>query len=955
MTNKENIFSSKIKVMLMTSLIFISQLAFSQAYSVSGKLTDSIQNTSLPGANVLLKSTADTSKMQGTVTDIYGGFKFENLKSGNYLLEFSYIGYAKRTLKITIKNTNLILKPITLQQSAEMLEGVNIEAVQVRAVLKGDTTEFNAGAFKTNPDATAEDLVKKMPGVTSDGSTVKVNGEEVKKVLVDGKQFFGDDPSATLKNLPAEIVDKVQVFDKSGEQAMFTGFSDGNEEKALNIITKSGKNQGVFGKVYGAFGTSNTYSGGLSLNYFNQDQRISLIGMSNNINQQNFSITDIMGVMSNSGATMGPPGEGGGSNVMSNFFSGFQNGNTKTHSLGLNYVDNWGAKISVTGSYFFNLTDNSSVSNSVRNYFSESSPVYTENSTSSNANINHRLNLRMEYKINNSNSLIVTPKITIQDNNSSSSVFSQNLLRSSNELINSTNTTKTYDRLGYNFENDAVFQHKFAKKGRTISFNLNTKLSSTISYGKSSSSSIYTDTAAVYDDYNEDYNSLSKSTTWGGNLSFTEPVGKNGQIMASVNTSTTGSSSEKLTHDLEVSSTEIDSSISNKLDYNLLNSKAGLSYRFNKNKLNFNVGADFQMNELTGNQLFPYLSTVEKSYKNFLPSAMLNYKFSKNSNIHLRYRSSTNNPTISQLQDVVDISNPLYVKIGNMNLNQSYQQNLMSRLGFSNSDRTKNFFVFVHATATADYITNATTTLASDTVIQGYTISKGSQLVVPTNVDGYLSLRSFSVYSFPVKFIKSTFNINGGYSFSKTPGLIDNQLNYSNSNSMNGGFYISSNISENLDFSVNYTGNYNIVKNSLSSAANSAYFNHTSGLKLNYIYKRLVINTDASNIYYIGLGDGYNKNYVLWNAYLGYKFLKNKSLELKISVNDILNQNQNITRTTTESYTEDSYTESLKRYGMLTLTYTIKKFKGTSPEENSQLPKAMPPPPANMPPPGGGH
>lgn len=297
--------------------VFSTSISYSQSYNVSGKITDSTQNIGLPRANIMLMTTSDTTKFHGEISDLNGSFVIENVKTGNYILKISFLGYQTYRMQISVRNANLLLKPIMMKQSTSMLEGVNIEAVQVRAVMKGDTTEFNAGAFKTNPDATAEDLVKKMPGVTSDGSTVKVNGEEVKKVLVDGKQFFGDDPSATLKNLPAEIVDKVQVFDKSGEQAMFTGFSDGNEEKALNIITKSGKNQGVFGKVYGGFGTSNTYYGGLSLNYFNQDQRISLIGMSNNINQQNFSISDIMGVMSNSGATMGPPGEGGGTNVMS--------------------------------------------------------------------------------------------------------------------------------------------------------------------------------------------------------------------------------------------------------------------------------------------------------------------------------------------------------------------------------------------------------------------------------------------------------------------------------------------------------------------------------------------------------------------------------------------------------------------------------------------------------------
>jgi hypothetical protein len=222
------------------------------------------------------------------------------------------------------------------------------------------------------------------------------------------------------------------------------------------------------------------------------------------------------------------------------------------------------------------------------------------------------------------------------------------------------------------------------------------------------------------------------------------------------------------------------------------------------------------------------------------------------------------------------------------------------------------------------------------------------------NLNNYYSLKAFGVYSFPLRFIKSNFNINAGYAYSHTPALINDKLNYSNNNSINAGIYLSSNVSQSLDFSIAYNGSYNIVTNTAQKQSDNVYFNHTATLKINYILlKKVVINTDVNQMHYTGLTKNYNQDFILWNAYLGYKFLKDRSLEAKVSVYDILNQNKNISRTVTETYSEDSNTNTLKRYLMFTLTYTLKHFKnGSAAPEQMTFPKGMPPP-GSMPPPGG--
>ncbi|HWY38757.1 MAG TPA: carboxypeptidase-like regulatory domain-containing protein, partial [Bacteroidia bacterium] len=268
---------------------------FSQTVKVKGQLVDGQDGSALIGAAVVLMQASDTTKFKGTTVDTSGNFSFD-AEPGIYKLKAELISYNDLTLRITVANLPVNLGKLTMRPSATILKETVVEAKQIRVEQKGDTTQYHADAYKVNKDATTEDLVNKMPGVTTQGGNVTVNGEQVKQILVDGKPFFGDDPNLAIKNLPAEIVDKIQVFDKLSDQAQFTGVDDGNSQKTINIITKSGKNNGQFGKIYGGYGVdakgqgvSDKYIGGGNINLFKGDRRFSIIGLSNNINQQNFS------------------------------------------------------------------------------------------------------------------------------------------------------------------------------------------------------------------------------------------------------------------------------------------------------------------------------------------------------------------------------------------------------------------------------------------------------------------------------------------------------------------------------------------------------------------------------------------------------------------------------------------------------------------------------------------
>ncbi len=331
--------------------------SFAQTFSVRGRIADFKDTSALIGVTVILKDGTDTSIKtgKGAVTDENGRFEIDDVSPGSYLLHIEYIGYKPQNKLFTITDKNFSVGILAMKSISNELKEVTVAGKQIRAEQSGDTTTFHADAFKVHPDATTEDLITKMPGVTSDNSGVKVHGEQVQQVYVDGKPFFGTDPTLSVRNLPAEVVDQIQVYDQLSDQALFTGFDDGNSQKTMNIITKKDKRKGEFGKVFGGYGTDGKYNIGGSFNSFEGDRRISIIESSNNINAQNFSSQDILGVS--------------GGSSRNNFLTGQQPGITTTHSTGINYRDQWGPKIKVTASYFFNYTDNTTTTDKVQKLY----------------------------------------------------------------------------------------------------------------------------------------------------------------------------------------------------------------------------------------------------------------------------------------------------------------------------------------------------------------------------------------------------------------------------------------------------------------------------------------------------------------------------------------------------------------------------------------------------------
>lgn len=919
-------------------LLSITSLAFAQAPTLRGTVINASDQPVL-GAKVLLKS---AEHEEGVLTDEKGSFRFVTTPSGSYTLSIEMFGSVEHSQQVEITPVPQKLPPIKLTKSYNMDE-VAIERDVTPAIQKGDTTEFNAGAFKTNPDATAEDLVTKMPGVTLENGQVKAQGENVQQVLVDGRVFFGNDPSAALKNLPAEIVDKIQVFDQQSDQSQFTGIDDGQTTKTINIVTRINMRNGEFGRFYGGYGDQERYKAGGNYNMFNTDQRLSILGQSNNINQQNFASEDLLGITSASGGRGrrggGRGGRGGGSRgggfgggSAGDFLVGQQNGISNTTAVGLNYSDEIGKKLKISGSYFFNQADNTSDQLLSQLYIldQDSGQVYREDSDTESTNINHRFNARIDYKFNDRTSLLIRPRFTFQLNDGSENTLGSTSLE--DNLLNQSFTDFSSDLKALDVNSFILFRHRFEKRGRTLSVMARTGYKSSEGDNNLFSGLNYFSEPVSLDTVDQVSSLNSNNWNISANVTYTEPIGRIGMFQFRYAYSPQWNDSETLTNNYSESTnsySRLDSLLSNTFTNTYTAHEAGPGIMIRKGRdfmINGRVNAQYAI--LDNQQVFPFPTDIDKNFFSVLPSIFMRYRLSQQKQLRFIYRASTNPPSMNQLQEVLDNSNPLQLSIGNPDLKQTYSHMLMFRYNSTNTAKGSVFYFMVNGNMAQNYIGNSTFIPNRNTTISGIEIQRGSQLTIPVNLDGNYSVRSFLTYGKPVPFLKSNLNINLSGDYSRIPSLINDALNETRNTNLGVGLVLASNFSENVDFTISSRSSVNNAINSIQETQNNRYFNQNSMAKLNLIFGGgFVFRSQLNHQLYRGLSDDFDQDYWLWGGSIGRKFLKNNRGELMLNVFDLLRQNISVQRTVNDFYIEDLSTIVLQRYVMLTFTYNMRKFK----------------------------
>jgi hypothetical protein len=981
--------SIAVVIILLTSM---SLRLSAQTASIQGAAADSASGTALPGATASVISASNTV-LGGAVCDSKGRFLITNLPEGSHTLSIKFLGYEtlRRRVRLSAGDT-LRLGSLRLAQSSVTTEAVEVEAVQTRGEQRGDTTEFNAKAYKTDKNASAEDLVRKMPGVEIDNGQVKAQGEQVRRVLVDGKPFFGDDAATTLKTLPSDIIDKVQVYDQGSDQAQFTKFDDGERNKTINVVTRADRRNGIFGKGFAGYGTDDRYNSGANVNLFQGDRRITVLALSNNINEQNFAIQDLMGMMGGGGgggswmrmagrsmamfstsggsrmAGMGSRGGGGGSDFMISPSDGI----SRTHGLGLNYQDQFGKSVAVTGSYFFNTSKTDQLQSLNRIYYLTEQAAQSNSQDNNNLtdNTNHRLNLRAEVSLDSMSSLLVSPRLTWQnlDKNSASQAETQNLPSS---ILNQSTSTTASTNSAFNLSSDILYRLRFATEGRTLSANLTNNVRNNTGNSDNLSENIIFGSDTILLNIHQNTPSSGKTNSINTNLTYTEPVATNHQLQVNYTFNASTTTSDRNTYNADNPTLPLPG-LSNASTSDYITHKGGMSYRFSivpppdstgKPKADpmmmmmgggggmgrgmmgmmggavgtwtFALGADYQLADLRTSQSAGSSTTTQSRFYNVLPNISVVARPSMSSNVRFSYRTSTNSPSIQQLQEVIDNTDPLRLYRGNASLKQEFTHSVFANYGSFNMITASGLFGMINVNVTNDRIVNSTLTSGINP-LTGDTIRLGSQFTSPVNRNGFVNANSFLVYSFPVEIVrgfKLNLNTNAGVIYSRDISLINNAENVAQSLILTPSLGISSNISENTDFSLSARVARTSLNNSIQSELNSVFTTATIIGRGTFITKSesalldgWVATVDASYIVNSGLSSSaFNQTIPLCNLGLGRRFLDGRG-ELKLSVFDALNQNNAVNRTTGSFYVEDTRTQVLQRYFLLTFTYNLRSF-----------------------------
>ena len=924
----------------------------------TGKVIDGVTHTPMIGAKVLIKTVTD-SLLRGTVTGANGEFELARPSIPEVKFEISFLGY-KTITRIHSFRESVELGDLILLEDTKLLGEVVIQGQNVVGEQKGDTTSFNANAFKTQANAQAEDLIRKMPGITMQNGQVQAQGEQVQRILVDGREFFGSDPSIALRNLPADAVERVEVLDQRSDQSRLTGFDDGNYTKTINIILREDRKNGSFGRAYGGYGTDDRYSAGGSINLFKGDQRFSILGLFNNINQQNFSSQDLAGVTANSsagggmrGMGGGRPGGGGGGGQWggggnNNFFVGNTGGIVATNALGLNYSDKWGKKVNFTGSYFFNNTTNTlrQITNRETVISENLRQNYEENLINTVDNYNHRANARIEADLDEKNSIILTPSLSFQTNNTFSDrdAFTRTSAGDSLSALRSITTAETQ---ALNISNNLTYRYKFDKKGRTFSteiftgWNNRDQLSDLLAASRDFRRNRIDTTLQETESINRGFNYRINGT-------WTEPLSEKsiGTLGYQVGNNKTRADQKTSVLDDERRAV-LDTALSNEFDNKFITQRLRSGYAYNSGNWNVNLNLDYQYAKLDNEAFFPEEGVFVRSFNNVLPSANVNFRNRETGfSWRLRYRTDTDEPGVSELQNVVNNQNPLNLSVGNPNLAQSFNHNFFGNISKINLEKSRTLFMFVNYAATNNFIGSNTFITATDTLINGEILLRpGGQITQPVNLDGNWRSTFFLTYGAPIKGIKTQFNTNTRINFNRIPGIINGEKNINDNLGLSQGVTFSSNISKNVDFSVQTTGTYTIVNSSLQQNLDNNFYQQETNLRLFLASQngKLFIGNNVAHTLFTGLSEGFNQNFWLWNIEGGVRFAKNNKAELKVVVFDLLNQNNSISRTISDVAVTDVFTNVLTRYGMLTFTYIIGNFKQPAAEPQQPWQMGRPP------------
>ena len=907
------------KCLLMLLMILFSPMAFAQqsGVNVTGSVVEQGSDTPIEQATVRLLNVKDSAMVRGVVSARNGSFTLKNVKKGSYLLHITFIGYDPlyQPLQITGKKNPVNVGKLELSDGASELGEAVVIGKAPEVTVRNDTVEYNADSYKVTEGSVLEDLLKKMPGVEVDSEgKITVNGKEVKKVMVDGKEFFSDDPKVASKNLPAKMIDKLQVLDKKSDMAQMTGFDDGEEETVINLTVKPGMKQGWFGNAYGGYGSKDRYEGNAMVNRFVNNDQITFMGGANNTNNMGFS--DLASTMFS--------GMGGGGGRRGGFGAG--SGITSSGNAGLNFSKEFKPdKLTLGGNTRYSHSDNDARSKSDRQNIlpGDSSSYDNSEAMSRTKSDNFGVDFRLEWKPDTMTQLIFRPSFSFS--HSMNDNFSDaTTLDNERDTVNTNKSSNYSESNGYNLNASIDFSRKLNNKGRVFSATLSGGNSDSYSDGMNRSDIVYFNQTDALKNSIIDQRSRydNKGFNYRAYVSWVEPIGHNNFIQATYSISQRKQEALKNVYNQDADGiyNVLDSAYSQSYRNNFISQRASLSFKSQRAKFNYTIGLNLDPSYSSSENFVgdTTLSKITRKVVNLSPMAQFNYMFDKRTNLRIMYNGRTSQPSMTQLQPVADISDPTNITIGNPDLNPRYTNNVFIRFQQFTPEKQRAFMIM----ANGSYIINDIVSYTS------YNQETGVKTTTYKNVNGNYSGNVRMMLNTPLKNKKFSINSMTMASFANSNGYINEEKN-TNRNlilSERGGIDFRSSY---LDLGVNGNIRYNATSNSLQKENNQNTFNYgAGGYTTIYLPLNFKIESDVNWSTNSGYGDGFKQNEVLWNASASKSFLKNNQGTLRFKIYDILQQRSNISRSITASYIQDSEYNTLGSYFMVHFIYRFSIFKG---------------------------
>ena len=917
----------KVLLTILTT-IFVFSLSRAQDFNIKGKVVDATTGLPLEGATIYTETIKDSTLLAYSISNTNGIFEIEGktaLKEINIF--FSFNGYEAMKMKLQVKKS-INLSDIKLKEQIQELKGVYVTGERVPINIRKDTLEFNASSFKTRPDATVEDVLKRLPGVEvdSDGK-ITSNGKEVDKVLVNGQVFFSKDPKVATKSLPKEVIDKIQILDTKTKTQEFTGEEGDGETKTINLTIKEDKNKGYLGRLSAGYGTDERYQANGLLNYFRDQERVSVIAGSNNINNAGFSfdeIYDMVGRSSRGGISMNSQG---GFSVGGLSF-GFGQGIVTSSNIGASYANQKKDAYRTDANYFMALSDSFNDEKTSRENILNTGSFFTDTESSFKGSTNsNQGSANLEFDVDKTLRISIQPQLGVTRTDSQT-VRSTISTEDTGETINTNEVRSTADQLQRSFTNNLSILKKLDTIGGYLRLSFSNDNSKTNnSSNLNSEINVFGDNPSqeLLDQQTEVDNSIDSYRLEGTyRLALSKTFSMDFEYQ--YNNRKRENTREVFDFD-DVSGTysEFNQALSSDFRFTNVQNTPSLSIRNRTDKLNINLTARYTNTNLD-NKDFLQNSFFSKHYNNFLFNSFLRYTIDRNKRLSLSFRSSLNIPQLNELQPVPNISNPLNVIIGNPDLRPGITRRIYFNYNnYSWKDRT-GLFMYMSLSYSNDQVSPTTTTDEDFLRTTRY-----------VNVDGNYNHYGGVGYSKQLKndsILTIKFNFRPSLNIRKNVGFNNGNRLETKRISVTPRISTLFNYKEMVTIEPEYTLSLSSTKYNLDNLSDINFTSHNVKLKTTTFWpKNVVWGNDISYSYNGNVGAGFDKDAIFWNTSIGLQMMKKKAT-VKVLGYDILNQNINTRRSTGQDFIQDFQGTVLQRYFMSSFTYKFDQFGGKKSRPN---------------------